>query len=266
MFDWTQYESVIRFSVFAGVFAVMASLEVVFPRKARVKARAMRWFTNFGMVVIANLIIRFVLPVAAIGVAFAMQEKGFGLFNLVGLPVWLEILLAVILLDFAIWTQHLVMHFVPPLWALHKVHHADEDLDASSGIRFHPIEQLLSLGIKMAVVALLGADPLAVFIFEVLLNASAMFNHASVRLPLGLDSLLRRLIVTPDFHRVHHSIHEPETNSNFGFCLSVWDQLFRTYTPQPRDGHEGMQIGLDKRPDGNTAGLWWGLILPFRKV
>lgn len=265
MSDWLQYETLIRTSVFAGVFLLMAALETLFPRKARVKGRPMRWFTNFSMVVIANLIMRVAIPLAAIGVAALMQERGFGLFNLTDWPIGLEILLAVIILDFAIWFQHLFMHYVPVLWALHKVHHADEDLDASSGIRFHPIEQVFSLGLKMAVVALIGADPLAVFIFEVLLNATAMFNHASINIPQPVDRVLRKIMVTPDFHRVHHSIYEPETNSNFGFNLSIWDQIFRTYTPQPRDGHENMQLGLDKRPDGNTAGLLWGLVLPFRR-
>ena len=262
---WSDHETLIRFTAFGGVFLVMAGLETAFPRKQRVKPRLSRWMTNFGMVLIANLVIRFAIPVATIAFAVSMQDQGIGLFNWTDFPAWLEILLAMILLDVAIWAQHLAMHFVPVLWAIHRVHHADEDLDASSGIRFHPAEQILSLGFKLAVIALLGADPLAVFLFELILNASAMFNHASIRLPEQADRILRIGIVTPDFHRVHHSIHETETNSNFGFCLSVWDRLFRTYTPQPREGHEAMRLGLDTRPSGDTANLWWGLILPLRK-
>lgn len=263
--DWTDHEPLIRFAAFGGVFLFMAGLEAVFPRKQRVKPRLSRWVTNFSMVLIANLVIRLALPIATIAFAVLMQEQGFGLFNWTDLPTWLEIVLAMLFLDAAIWAQHLVMHHVPFLWAIHRVHHADEDLDASSGIRFHPFEQILSLGFKLAVIALLGADPLAVFLFELILNGSAMFNHASISLPVWADRLLRLSIVTPDFHRIHHSIRKAETNSNFGFCLSIWDRMFRTYTAQPRDGHDAMHLGLDKRPAGNTASLWWGLILPFRK-
>ncbi len=261
----SDYEALIRMTVFTGIFVLFAALESIFPRRNRTKPRFGRWFANFGMLFIANLVMRFGLPLLAIGVAFEMQARRIGLFNLVDWPVWLEILLAVILLDLAIWAQHVAMHHVPWLWALHRVHHADEDLDASSGIRFHPLEQLISMVFKMAVVGALGPAPLAVFLFEVILNATSMFSHASLNLPIRADAILRKLIITPDFHRVHHSVHPDETNSNYGFCLSLWDRLFRTYTAQPREGHETMPLGLDRRPDGNTASLWWSLILPFRK-
>lgn len=262
---WQTEEALIRMIAFAGVFLAMALLETLFPRKKRVKPRLTRWFASFGMLVIANLALRFGFPILAIGVAFWAEQQEFGLFNWLGLPIWLEVTLAVIALDFAIWAQHVITHYVPALWALHKVHHADEDLDASSGIRFHPLEQIFSMIVKIAIVALLGAAPLAVFLFEILLNATSMFNHASIHLPRWLDAGLRRVIVTPDFHRVHHSVHREETNSNFGFCLSVWDQLFKTCRAQPKDGHEGMMLGLDRRPEGNTTGLIWGLIAPFRR-
>ena len=265
MQSWSHLEAPIRIGLFVSIFIALAMLELAFPRKDRVKPRALRWFSNFAMLIIATVIMRVIFPVLAVAFAVRMQSAGIGLFNIVDLPVWLEIILAVILLDFAIWAQHLVMHYVPPLWAFHKVHHADEDLDASSGIRFHPVEQILSLAFKFAVIALLGPAALAIFLFEVILNASAMFNHASIALPARVDKPLRQLIVTPDMHRVHHSVHPDETNTNFGFCLSVWDRLFRTYRAQPRDGHKDMKLGLDKKPDGNTAGLLWGLILPVKR-
>lgn len=265
MENWTSLEIPVRIGVFAGVFLLMAALETAFPRKIRVQTRPPRWFASFGMLILANLTNRFIIPATAISVALFAQKQGIGLFNALDWPVWLEITAAIILLDLAIWAQHLIMHHVPVLWAVHRVHHADQDLDAASGIRFHPLEQSLSLAFKMLIVVMLGTDPLAVFLFEVILNASAMFNHASIRLPLWVDKWLRTVIVTPDFHRVHHSVHMAETNSNYGFCLSIWDRLFRTYTAQPRDGHDAMRIGLDRRPAGNTASLWWCLIAPFRK-
>ncbi len=258
-------DTYLRIGAFIGVFLLMAGLETAFPRRGRVKPREQRWLANFGMLGVSRALLWMCIPATTTMIAWQVQKLGFGVFNWIPLPGWIEIILAVILLDLAIWAQHLAMHHVPFLWAIHKVHHADEDLDASSGIRFHPLEQVISAVFKILIVVCLGADPLAVVLFEVLLNASAMFNHASVKLPLNMDAQLRKVIVTPDFHRVHHSVHMPETNSNFGFCLSVWDQLFHTYTPQPRDGHEKMQIGLDERPGGNTASLWWGLTAPFRQ-
>ena len=265
MENWNELEAPIRLGIFAGVFVIMALLELIIPRKARMKTRWHRWASNFSMLAIATLIMRLVFPVLTLSAAFLAQRHNVGLFNLIDLPVWVEIILAVIIFDFAIWAQHLAMHYVPVLWAFHKVHHADEDLDTSSGIRFHPGEYIFSLVFKFAVIAALGPAALAVFIFEVTLNASAMFNHASIRLPLTWDRTLRKLIVTPDFHRVHHSVYRSETNSNYGFCLSVWDQMFRTYVPQPRDGHEDMKLGLDKKPGGDSAGLLWSLSLPVKR-
>lgn len=265
MTDWMDLEAPIRLGSFAGVFLLLTALEFAMPRKARVKSRLTRWTANFSLLIVSNLILRFALPVTAVAFAELMSASGYGLFNLTGLPVWLEVTLTVILLDLAIWAQHLLMHYVPPLWRFHRVHHADEDLDASSGIRFHPGEMLISFGFKLAAIALLGPAALAVFIFEVLLNASSLFEHANISLPKRLDSALRRLIVTPDMHRVHHSVHPEETNSNFGFCLSIWDRLFRTYTAQPRDGHEQMLLGLDRRPDGETDQLVYVMGMPFRR-
>ena len=260
-----QFEAPIRLGSFAGIFLLLTALEFAIPRKTRVKPHLSRWTSNFSLLIVSTLLLRFALPVTAVAFAGYICGQGFGLFNLIGLPVWLEIALAIILLDLAIWGQHVLMHYVPLLWRFHRVHHADEDIDASSGVRFHPGEMLASFGIKLAAIALLGPAALAVFLFEVLLNAASLFEHANISLPKRVDSLLRRLIVTPDMHRVHHSVHRHETNSNFGFCLSIWDRLFRTYTAQPEDGHDAMRLGLDRRPEGETDQFVYVMGLPFRK-
>lgn len=265
MTDWTQFEAPIRLGSFAGIFLLLNALEIWIPRKARVQPRLTRWTSNFSLLVLSTLLLRFALPVTAVASASYMSDQGIGLFNLTTLPIWLEVLLAIILLDLAIWSQHLLMHYVPVLWRFHRVHHADEDLDASSGIRFHPGEMIVSFGIKLGAIVILGPAALAVFLFEVLLNAASLFEHANISLPKRVDSALRRLIVTPDMHRVHHSVHPAETNSNFGFCLSVWDRLFRTYTAQPKDGHHAMRLGLDRRPTGQTDGLLYVMGMPFRR-
>ncbi|MAK62789.1 MAG: fatty acid hydroxylase [Ponticaulis sp.] len=265
MTDWAQFEVPVRLGVFAGVLLLLTGLEVALPRKARVKPRASRWLSNVSLLLASSLILRFAFPLAAVGFAVWMEEQGLGLFNILPWPVWLEVLLAIILFDLAIWTQHVLMHYVPPLWAFHRVHHTDEDLDASSGFRFHPGEMLLSFIWKLGVIWLFGPAALAVFLFEVLLNAASLFEHANIRLPKAADAALRKLIVTPDMHRVHHSVHPGETNSNFGFCLSIWDRLFRTYIAQPRDGHDAMTLGLDKRPDGDTTSPVYVLSAPFKR-
>ena len=261
-----QYEGVIRFAVFAGVFVLMAVLEAVFPRKDRVLPRAHRWLTNGGFVVIDTLALRLVLPVLAVGMAGIAARNGWGLFNSLALPFWLEVALAFIILDLLIYAQHVATHKIPMLWRLHKVHHADRDIDATTGVRFHPVEIVLSMTYKLLCVVILGAPALAVFLFEVVLNAAALFNHANVRLPSGVDRIARRVIVTPDMHRVHHSVHRQETDSNYGFFLSVWDRMFRTYIAEPRDGHGAMTIGLSDYQDEKPARLLWSLWLPFRRV
>jgi sterol desaturase/sphingolipid hydroxylase (fatty acid hydroxylase superfamily) len=239
-------ESTVRLAVFIGVFAVMALWELLAPRRGVVYGRGRRWVTNLGIVVADTVALRVLFPVLAVGMAEISQARGWGLFSLTELPAWLEIALAAILLDLAIYAQHVAAHKVPILWRLHRVHHADRDFDVTTGLRFHPIEICLSMLWKFVVIVALGADPLAVLIFEVVLNGCAMFNHGNVRLPLAIDRVVRLVVVTPDMHRVHHSVIHRETDSNYGFNLSVWDRLFGTYTPQPRDGHDGMTIGIEQ--------------------
>ena len=261
-----QYEGVIRFAVFAGVFVLMAVLEAAFPRKDRALPRVHRWLTNGGFVVIDTLALRLVLPVLAVGMAEIAARNGWGLLNSLALPFWLEVALAFVILDLLIYAQHVATHKIPVLWRLHKVHHADRDIDATTGVRFHPVEIVLSMIYKLLCVVILGAPALAVFLFEVVLNAAALFNHANVRLPSGVDCIARRVIVTPDMHRVHHSVHRQETDSNYGFFLSVWDRMFRTYIAEPRDGHDAMTIGLSDYQDEKPARFLWSLWLPFRRV
>ena len=240
-----QNEAPIRLGFFFGVFAVMAIWEVIAPRRALTVSKAIRWANNLGLVVLNTIVLRLIFPAAAVGVAAFATEHGWGLLNFYHVPFVLSVVLSVVAMDFVIYLQHVLVHAVPALWRLHRVHHADLDFDVTTGSRFHPVEILLSMLIKFAVIVLLGPPIVAVVVFEVLLNATAMFNHSNVRLPLALDAVLRWLIVTPDMHRVHHSHLGHETNSNFGFNLSVWDRLFGTYRGQPEEGHEGMVIGID---------------------
>jgi len=249
-------------TVFVAVLVLMLLLEGLFPRKKRVQPRETRWFTNIGIVVIDSLLVRLLLPVAAIGTAEFASAKNWGLFNLIDLPVWFEIVIAILILDCLIYWQHVASHYFPILWRVHQVHHLDRDIDTTTGIRFHPIEILLSMLYKMVCVLLLGPAALAVFLFEVILNASAMFNHANLSLPLKLDRFLRTIIVTPDMHRVHHSVRPNETNSNYGFNLSIWDRMFGSYIPQPEDGHGDMVIGLSEVQDDKPSSLLWTLMRP----
>jgi len=260
-------EATIRLAAFLGLFAVFAIAEAVAPRKARTQPRKTRWFTNLSIIVIDSLTTRAMaifLPLLAVGAALDAQAHGWGLLNWLGGPLWIRALAAIIILDFAIWFQHMVFHKVPVLWRLHRVHHADCDIDVTTALRFHPIEIAASMLIKIAVVYLIGAPALGVILFEILLNGSAMFNHANMRLPLGVDRVVRKLFVTPDMHRVHHSVYHQEFNTNFGFALSIWDQMFGTYTDQPRDGHDDMVIGLEWQDD-RPSRLGWSLLLPFAK-
>jgi len=234
----------IRLGFFFGVFGLMALAEILAPRRKLVDGKLMRWASNLGLVAANVIILRLLFPTAALGMALIAQEKGFGLLPSSGLPYGVQVVLAVIAMDLAIYLQHVMFHAVPLLWRLHRVHHADLDFDVTTGARFHPIEIVLSMLIKLGVVALLGAPVLAVIAFEVLLNATAMFNHSNVRVPIALDRGLRLLVVTPDMHRVHHSTAIDEANTNFGFNLPWWDRLFATYRDQPREGHEGMTIGI----------------------
>ncbi len=260
-------EALIRGAVFFGLFALFAGIEAIVPRKARTQPRTTRWFTNLGLIVIdrgAVWLMALILPVLAVGAAWDAGILGFGLLNLVALPTWVEVLAAILILDFAIWVQHMVFHKVPFLWRLHRVHHADRDIDVTTALRFHPIEIAASMLIKIGVVYLIGAPALGVILFEILLNGSAMFNHANMRLPLGVDKFLRLFLVTPDMHRVHHSTLKHETDNNYGFALSIWDRLFGTYTDQPKGGHDDMIIGLEWQDD-KPSKLIWALLLPFKK-
>lgn len=240
-----EYETLIRLGSFVLVFVAVAACEALAPRRGSLLGRKRRWIHNLGLLLVDIAVLRIFAPGAAVVLAMAGEARGWGLLNALALPAWAAVPLAVALLDLAIYFQHVMFHAVPTLWRLHRVHHTDLDFDVTTGARFHPIEILVSTGVKCAAVVAIGAPPIAVLAFEVLLNATAMFNHANVRLPLRLDRLLRWLVVTPDMHRVHHSIIYNETNSNFSFNLSWWDRLFGTYRAQPAAGHEAMAIGVD---------------------
>jgi sterol desaturase/sphingolipid hydroxylase (fatty acid hydroxylase superfamily) len=260
----TQYEVSIRLGFFIGIFAVMGLWEIVAPRRALTVSKTVRWANNLGLVFINSLVLRILFPAAAVGVAAFTAEQGWGLLNYYSLPLALSVVLAVVAMDFIIYLQHVLVHAVPALWRLHRVHHADLDYDVTTGARFHPIEIILSMLIKFAAIVVLGPPIVAVVIFEVVLNAMAMFNHGNVRLPLGLDRVLRLLVVTPDMHRVHHSVEDNEANSNFGFNLSIWDRILGTYIAQPREGHEGMTIGIHHyREPKQVCWLPGMLALPF---
>lgn len=258
-------EPVIRLAFFLGAFALIGLWEVVAPRRALTVSKALRWTSNLGLVALDTLLLRLVFPLAAAGIAAFGVANGWGLLNHFQVPFWIAIPVAVVAMDFVIWLQHVMVHAVPALWRLHRVHHADLDYDMTTGARFHPIEIALSMLIKFATITVLGPPVLAVVIFEVLLNATAMFNHGNIRVPAGIDRALRWAIVTPDMHRVHHSVENDETNSNFGFNLPWWDRLFGTYRAQPRAGHEAMAIGIHGHTDPHEVARLDGmLMLPFR--
>jgi len=257
-------EPMIRLSMFLGILGVMALWEAAAPRRRRDIPRLIRWSNNFAVVIIDTVLVRLTFPLVAVALALLAEERGWGLFNAVESPFWLAFGLSVLALDLAIYLQHVLFHAVPALWRLHRMHHADLEFDVSTGLRFHPLEILLSMGIKLGVVAALGPPAIAVLVFEVLLNATSMFNHSNIRIPLGIDRILRLVVVTPDMHRVHHSVYPNETNSNFGFNLPWWDRFLGTYRPQPRDGHEAMTIGLKQFRNPRDLRIDRMLIQPFR--
>lgn len=260
-------EATLRLGVFLGLFALLALTEAALPRRKRQQPRRTRWLTNWSIVILDTLTLRLLalaLPLLAVGAALDAQAQGWGLMNLVTLPLWLAVILTVLIFDLAIWAQHLITHKVPILWRFHRVHHADRDIDVTTAIRFHPVEIALSMLLKIGLVYLLGPPALGIILFEIILNGTAMFNHANIRLPLALDRLVRRLLVTPDMHRVHHSVHRHEHDSNYGFSLSIWDRMFGTYIAQPEQGHDAMTIGLEWQDD-RPSKLGWTLWLPFRK-
>jgi sterol desaturase/sphingolipid hydroxylase (fatty acid hydroxylase superfamily) len=256
-------EEIVRLAFFSGVLAIVAVWEVIAPRRPLTDSKRRRWFANLSLVVIDTASVRFLLPVLPAGMALMAQERGWGILNIITLPAWMNIALAVVALDFVIYLQHLLFHFLPILWRLHRMHHTDLDIDVTTGNRFHPIEILISMGIKLAAVSLIGAPIVAVVIFEVALNATSQFNHGNIRMPEALDRWLRLVVVTPDMHRVHHSIIPRETNSNFGFNLPLWDRLCGTYRDRPEGGHEGMTTGLKEYRDPAMLNLSRLLIQPF---
>lgn len=259
-----RHEASVRLVFFLGIFVVVALWEWAASRRSLTVSKSLRWINNIAIVALNTLVLRVGIPVLAVGMAHLAEERSWGLLNLYALPGWLALPLAVAALDLIIYLQHVMVHAVPALWKLHRMHHADLDIDLTTGARFHPLEILLSMGIKLAAIVVIGPAPAAVIVFEVLLNGAAMFNHGNIRLPIALDAWLRWLVVTPDMHRVHHSIHPRETNSNFGFNLPWWDRLFGTYIAQPRDGHEGMTIGLDMFRNPREQWLDRMLTQPFR--
>lgn len=260
----TENENTIRLGFFVGTLTIMALWEIVTPKRALTVSKALRWTNNLGLVFFNSFIVRLIFPAAAVGVAIFAADQGWGLLNYYSIPFTLSVVLSIIAMDFIIYLQHVLVHAVPVLWRLHRVHHADLDYDVTTGARFHTIEIILSMLIKFATIVVLGPPVVAVIIFEVVLNAMAMFNHGNVGLPKGLDKLLRWFIVTPDMHRVHHSIEDDETNSNFGFNLSWWDRLFGTYRDQPRGGHQGMTIGIRKFRETKQASWITGMLaMPF---
>ncbi len=259
-------EVTIRLAVFLGLFALLALAEVLLPRRNRDIKRAPRWFANISLIIIDSITIRLmaaVLPVMAVTAAVDANAHGWGLLGLVAWPNWLEVILAILILDLVIWAQHLITHKIPFLWRLHQVHHADTDMDVTTAIRFHPIEIALSMLLKIVVIYALGPSAFAVILFEILLNGTAMFNHANINIPKSMDNIIRLLIVTPDMHRVHHSNIREEHDSNYGFSLSIWDRIFGTYVAQPAKGHDAMTVGLQWQ-DEKPLKLGWSLLLPFR--
>lgn len=261
-------EAGIRLLAFLSVFGSMAAFELWSPRLERAEMagalKTRRWATNLSMVVLSSIVMRIVFPAAAVGAALWAQANGWGLLPALGVPPVLAGIIAFVVLDFAIWLEHVASHKIPILWRIHRMHHADTGFDVTTGLRFHPLEIILSMVWKAIVVIALGAPVVAVLVFEIVLNATSMFNHSNARLPLRLDRWLRLLVVTPDMHRVHHSTIRRETDSNYGFNLPVWDRIFRTYNDQPEKGHDAMDIGLAEWRHAEAAGLGWSLILPFR--
>ncbi|MGI9356436.1 MAG: sterol desaturase family protein [Rhizobiaceae bacterium] len=259
----SEHEGIIRLSVFLGLFALLALSEYLKPRRKLVVSKADRWTTNIAIVLLDSVIVRLIFPAAAVGVALWARANDFGLFNAIDVPLWLAIIVSFLALDFAVWLSHVASHKIPMFWRIHRMHHSDRDFDVTTAVRFHPIEIVLSMLWKVAWVITLGAPAVAVIVFEIFLNGTAMFNHSNWKLPLGLDRLLRLIVVTPDMHRVHHSSIQGETDSNYGFNLPWWDRLFGTYIDQPELGHDGMEIGLTEWQDERPTQLGWSLSVPF---
>ena len=260
-------EALLRLVLFIGLFTLFAGMEWALPRRTRRASQPRRWATNWAIIILDTLTLRLValaIPLLAVGAAIDAQSKGWGLLNQFDMPFALNLMLTILIFDLAIWAQHVASHKIPALWRIHRVHHADRDMDVTTAIRFHPIEIALSMLLKIGLVYLIGPAAWAIVIFEVVLNGSAMFNHANIKLPLWLDKVLRLFMITPDMHRIHHSVKRSEHDTNYGFALSWWDRMFGTYTLNPAEGHEEMKVGLQWQDDRPNR-LAWSLSLPFRK-
>lgn len=262
-------EATIRLAAFLSIFIAMAIYELWSPKLERAEMtgalKSRRWLINLSMVIISSIFLRILFPAAAVGTAIWAQSNGYGLFNNIDAPKILIGLLCFVVLDFSVWLEHFASHKIPLLWRIHRMHHSDQGFDLTTALRFHPLEIVLSMVWKAAIIILLGAPVFAVLVFEIVLNGMAMFNHANARLPKRLDAVLRKLVVTPDMHRVHHSTINKETDSNYGFNFSFWDRIFSTYIAQPSLGHKDMKIGLNDFQGAKTSNLKWALLLPFRK-
>jgi len=259
-------DGAIRLSIFFSVLLALGVIELYIPRREFGRYKLRRWITNLSIIGIDGITLRLVFPILAVGVAEYVHNQGYGIFGVLDWPSWLELIISIILLDLAIYIQHVATHKIPVLWLLHQVHHADTEVDVTTGSRFHPLEIVLSMLYKFAVIALIGPSALAVFLFEIFLNVFAMFSHANIKLSRDVDDKIRKIIVTPDMHRIHHSTLMKETDSNYGFNLSIWDRLFGTYTETPEQGHSAMQIGLSPYQSRKPSTLIWCLLLPFRQI
>ncbi len=261
-------DTILRLTFFLSILIILIMAEILFPKKKRIHNRKDRWITN-GLITLINTasvnIVHIAIPLIAIVAAVDVSNGKMGLFNIINFPIWIEIILTVIILDFIIWGQHLLSHKIPFVWRFHRMHHTDRDLDVTTAVRFHPFEIIFSMFIKITSIYILGASAIAVIIFEIMLNGMAMFNHANLRIPFRIENILRKFIVTPDLHRIHHSIYIDEHNKNFGFSLSIWDKIFKCYLDQPRDGHKDMKLGLKWQNDKPTK-LGWSLWIPFKKL
>lgn len=261
-------DTILRLTFFLSILIILIMAEILLPKKKRIHNRKDRWITN-GLITLINTasvnIVHIAIPLIAIVAAIDVSNGKMGLFNIINFPIWIEIILTVIILDFIIWGQHLLSHKIPFVWRFHRMHHTDRDLDVTTAVRFHPFEIIFSMFIKITAIYILGASAIAVIIFEIMLNGMAMFNHANLRIPFRIENILRKFIVTPDLHRIHHSIYIDEHNKNFGFSLSIWDKIFKCYLDQPRDGHKDMKLGLKWQNDKPTK-LGWSLWIPFKKL
>lgn len=258
-----EYESVIRLSSFLGLFALLTIWEISSPKRELLQLRRFRWVSNIGLIIFSSVLVRFILPTAAIGVAMHVEQENIGFLNNYDLPFLTQFILAFILMDLSIYFQHVMFHSLPLFWRFHRVHHSDIDCDITTGLRFHPLEMIISIIFKFLVIASVGVPVLTVVIFEIILNAASMFSHSNIKIPLGIERVIRWFIVTPDMHRTHHSVHENETNSNFSFFISAWDRLFGTYIHQPKDGHEKMELGLSFFREAKWQNFRWLIYLPF---